>query len=504
MLISDGQPTTQWNYSGLETVLGHSASTCEDLSSSVFTDSGTTRGNCGPEIVSQLHNNDQVSGIEGSNVNTFTIGFNIDGDGSRYLEKLAESGGGQYFHAQTPEDLGGALDSSLNEILGGSANFSELSIDVKKATFSNDNHVFFPLFEPSLRPGWSGNLRGYFIDQDGIKDISNTLATTVDANGTRISDTAQSFWSATVDGDDITAGGASGKLPIATRNLYTFTSSTISAAGSALDASGDIHRLDSTNTAITAGMLGATDDTERTELLDWIQTQQMGDPLHSKIITVSYPTQTVVYMMTNQGFLHAIDATTPTDPTATDTTGGEELFAFMPRELLSNLKTLKSNAIGDPHVYGLDGGMTRIHEDTNNNGIVDNSETAVLVFGQRRGGNAYYALDVTDPTDPKYKWKIQGGAAPFDKLAQSWSRMSLVKVKSGTSSKKVLIFGAGYDSSLDGETSRKDASGNSIYMIDQDGSKIWSASHSKMTYSIPSDPTVIDSDNDGRRSALHG
>ncbi|MBX2825658.1 MAG: hypothetical protein KTR33_13065, partial [Gammaproteobacteria bacterium] len=379
VLISDGQPTSQWNYSELESMLGHPSWECEDLSTSVFTDSGTSKGNCGPEIVSELNNNNQIDGIENSNVSTYTIGFNIDGDGSRYLERLATDGGGDYFNAQTPEDLGEALDASLNEMLGGSANFAELSIDIDKATFSNDNRVFFPLFEPSLQPGWSGNLKGYFIDSEGIKDINNTLATYQDTTGTRFADTAQSFWSDSADGDDVSSGGASAKLVTGTRNLFTFTDTSIATGGSALDTTGNPHILVSGNAAITESMLGAADATERQELLDWIQTQPMGDPLHSRATTIKYPSLTVVYLITNQGFLHAIDATTPVDPTASDTTGGSELFAFMPPELLVNLKRLKDNTVGDPHVYGLDGGVTRIHDDTNNNGIVDNSETVELV-----------------------------------------------------------------------------------------------------------------------------
>ena len=37
----------------------------------------------------------------------------------------------------------------------------------------------------------------------------------------------------------------------------------------------------------------------------------MGDPLHSKSVSVNYGDRQVVYTMTNQGFLHAIDATKP-------------------------------------------------------------------------------------------------------------------------------------------------------------------------------------------------
>ena len=38
--------------------------------------------------------------------------------------------------------------------------------------------------------------------------------------------------------------------------------------------------------------------------------------------------------------------------------------------------------------------------------VVANVTKAILIFGLRRGGNYYYALDVTNPTVPKYLWRI--------------------------------------------------------------------------------------------------
>ena len=34
-----------------------------------------------------------------------------------------------------------------------------------------------------------------------------------------------------------------------------------------------------------------------------------------------------------------------------------------------------------------------------------------VYFGMRRGGKSYYALDVSDPDDPKILWRINKGDA---------------------------------------------------------------------------------------------
>ena len=251
----------------------------------------------------------------------------------------------------------------------------------------------------------------------------------------------------------------------------------------------------------------------RDAMLEWLKTAPMGDPMHSKVVSVKYDIKKVVYAITNQGFLHAIDATKPNDPTFSETNGGEEIFAFMPPELLANLPAIHQNGGGlTGHVYGLDGQITPIHNDSNNNGIVDGTATMTLVFGMRRGGNHYYAVDVTDYDSPKLMWRLQGGVAPFANLAQTWSRMSLVTVKAestpnavisaktGIPSKQVLVFAGGYDAAVvDGTDGYVSANGNAIYMIDLDGTFIWSttgASTTGMDYSIPSDLTVIDTDAD--------
>lgn len=498
VLISDGVPTSRWSFPELKDVLGKDESSCANLASTIFASSGSTsdEGNCGPEVAEALRQNDQIDSIDNSYVTTYTVGFNVDGAGQNYLKAIADAGGGLFLNASQPDELSAALDEIINDILGNPRSFASLSIDVDRANFSDDNRVYFPLFAPSLQRGWQGNLKGYFVDQDGIKDINNTIATVADGTGTRFADTAQSFWSDSVDGNDVQAGGASSRLHAASRNLYTFTGTTIPTLGIALSQPDNAHDLTVANTALTADMLGVSGDAAmRESIINWLHDAPMGDPLHSKSVAVRYANQNVAYIMTNQGLIHAFDATSPTDPTAGDTNGGQELFAFMPQELLPNIKDLQANGTVGQHIYGLDGGITRWHEDANKDGIVNDSDTVTLIFGMRRGGNNYYALDVTNPTNPKLKWMIKGGQGDFAQLAQSWSRMALISVLNNGVKERVLIFAGGYDAAvLDSVSTNTPALGNSVYMVDGSGNKIWSATHTDMIYSIPSNITPIDSD----------
>lgn len=505
ILISDGLPTSRSDGPTLESVLGAPSSTCEDLSSTIFGNPTTISGNCGPEILAKMATEDQIPSIAGSTVKTYTIGFSIGGSGKAYLEKLAKAGQGQYFQADDKEELSNALGLLLDDILKSSENFAELSIDLDKASFSHDNRAYFSLFSPSTKRSWDGNVKGYFLTQDGLVDVKNDPAIVSDINGTRFDTNAQSFWSSAADGNEVLEGGASEQIAAGGRNLYTYTGN--AADPKNVDLTATENMLDKSNTAITDAMLNYPGD--KNALLDWLQTAPMGAPLHSKSITAKYVDKRVVYALTNQGFLHAIDADRPIDPTSNDTTGGDEIFAFMPQALLSNLKDIRQNSfatINKGHIYGLDGQITPIHLGDDGDGIVDPSknEKMILVFGMRRGGDNYYAIDVTDYDSPELLWRIRGGVAPFENLAQSWSRMSLVTAKTNTGSKKVLVFGGGYQANIvDNTDGDINANGNAIYMIDLDRNLVWSTSGGEMNRSIPSDITVVDTDSDGMADRMY-
>jgi type IV pilus assembly protein PilY1 len=290
----------------------------------------------------------------------------------------------------------------------------------------------------------------------------------------------------------------------AARNLYTYF-------GPSKNLTDSVNQFSKTNSLVTPSLLGLGLDTDpqaqtarnklidfvygldaydedgngnTTEKRDWI----LGSFLHSRPVIVQYGTRTVIYAGSNDGMLHAFDDS-----------DGSELWAFAPPDLMSNLQALHGYVLeffvdGSPKTY-----VTR-----NGSGQVDK---AILIFGERRGGNRYYALDVTNPVSPQYLWEINPDAtnSPYSKMGQSWSTPTLGKIANGTGEKWVAFFAGGYDDNQDNDTPGADSKGNVIYVVDVlTGAKVWEYSDaSKMTYSIPSEITKIDINGDGKIDRLY-
>ncbi len=123
----------------------------------------------------------------------------------------------------------------------------------------------------------------------------------------------------------------------------------------------------------------------------------------------------------------------------------QESWAFMPSDLLPNLKYLpaegSTNLIpgNSEHEYFVDGSPVVYKSETNNN--------TYLSFGLRRGGkdytsggeltNQYFILNITDYTSPTFTTSISKnvlGPNPADeKLGQSWSTPYFCSIKTGAS-----------------------------------------------------------------------
>jgi len=502
IFISDGNPFNEGNQEGFEDITGLRAADCADLSISLG-DPKASAGICGPELLSYLQNNDMNPSIPGSNITTHTVAFGVKGWGRDYLESLARAGGGEFFNSRTSDELISALENLFENISSPVDNISQFSIGIDRLNASHDDRMYIPLIAPSGNPVWRGNLKGYFMDSEGIKDVTGNAATNRDSGSLLFSETARSFWSSDVDGIDVTAGGASENLDADSRTLYTYIGEpdAIPGSGAVLSANKN-YSLSKENRRLNSALFG-TGLNHRVLLKD-LRELPMGDPLHSDIVIADYDGgQRVLYTATNQGFLHAIDATEPGPGEYNNTAGGGEIFAFMPQELLSNVKYLIHGGFTGEHLYGLDGNIVPWHTDQNGDGIVNGTDKLVLIFGMRRGGSNYYAMDVTNPESPRLIWQISGGQGDFKNLAQSWSRPSLLSVKFGSESRKVLAFGGGYDDTNDDIHVATPSNGNAIFMVDTSGSLIWEATHPRMNYAFPADLRVIDSDNDGLADRIY-
>ena len=281
----------------------------------------------------------------------------------------------------------------------------------------HNDEIYYAMFSPQSDARWDGNIKKYKINDDGdILDKNDDNA--INSSTGYFKDTAHSYWSSAIDGKDTAAGGASGEQSTP-RTVYTYTNAT--APNSAVNLNATTHKIVNSNTALTSALLNADTADERTALINWargyeykdsttVQKKFIGDPLHSRPTVVVYggtsasDQDTTIFFGTNEGFLHAINGDT-----------GEEEFAFIPQRLLPNLKDYAEDTAGLKD-YGLDGELTIWKNDLNNNNVIYDStdtletgEGVYLYTGMRRGGNSYYALDITDRSNPKRMWPIDGG-----------------------------------------------------------------------------------------------
>jgi type IV pilus assembly protein PilY1 len=104
--------------------------------------------------------------------------------------------------------------------------------------------------------------------------------------------------------------------------------------------------------------------------------------------------QPMVYVGSNDGMLHAFNATT-----------GEELWAYVPRITMKKLYVQAGTTYNISHQYSVDGSPEVVDVK------IGNVWKTVLVSGLGAGGRGYFALDVTDPAAPAPLWETCAEAA---------------------------------------------------------------------------------------------
>jgi len=238
-----------------------------------------------------------------------------------------------------------------------------------------------------------------------------------------------------------------------------------------------------------------------------------GDVLHSRPAIVNYGGSigVVAFYGGNGGVFHAVNGN-QTAAIGTVPAGGE-LWGFVPTEFYSKLMRQHLNApvvklegtpatilpAPRPKDYFFDGSI----------GVYKNGATVHLYLSARRGGRIIYALDVSDPMNPRFLWKKSNADLP--ELGQTWSTPKVAKVKGHAN--PVVIFGAGYDPVEDQEpqpaaNAASRSMGRGIFVLDAlDGSLVWQATTGAaagtstcvgnpcsldMPYPIPSDITLLD------------
>ena len=476
ILITDGEPSLDDGATDKSPLL---PKWYETLSRSACTGSGD--GQCLDDLSEYLSKVDLSAGSPGDQtVTTHTIGYRVDFD---LLEDTAAQSGGQYFLADDVESLTTAMLRIVGEINERTVSFTPPA--VSESTFNrarNLNDIYLTVFAPRNTARWPGNLKKYQIADGSIVDADGEEA--VDPTTGFFFDTARSIWTTGGDdGADVTLGGAARQLPNPTsRNLYTNNGSNddLTAASNALTPS-----MAGSYNASDFGLSGAEGEPSVDEIIDWMRgvdvknedddestsiRYAMGDPLHSQPAAIVYGEENdepvvIIYTATNDGYVHAIDGAS-----------GEELWSFVPRELLPNMARLYDDPTAAFKQYGVDGDITPVIKDVNQDGVIDPDEDFVrIVMGMRRGGMNYYALDVTDPDRPELLW-----VRSLEDGGQSWSAPVVTRMNIDDNAlnddQAVVIVGGGYDPSHDNApySANADGMGAGLHILDlESGETLW-------------------------------
>jgi type IV pilus assembly protein PilY1 len=467
-----------------------------------------------------------------ASVKIHTVGFGSGVNEENLLKLAARDGeaerpktgfhsmpeGGTYYPATTAAALKEALETVIAEVQGSStltsASVSANSFDRTQTLDS----VYYGMFEPSTAARWQGNLKKYKIVNGEQVDALGNAA--VDSAG-EFDENSKSFWSAEVDGNDVTKGGVAETLrttATSARNLLTdingsgllttFSKDTIEAKYStdsqlATKFAIDINDVGDISNHIKWAMGIDVDDYDDDTSTTDVRPDIFGDPLHSKPVVINYGTGNPrIIVGTNSGVLHMFE-----DVSATNTI--TESWAYLPNEFFNNIKPLRENTIAaNNKIYGLDGEITLHINDVNKDGVVDSTtDSAWLFFGLRRGGSSYYALDVTYPDSPKLMWHITN-TGDFSSLGLTFSKPKVVKSAFNTVTGEdnlVVIFGGGYDTKKDasGPNAQDDDNGAAIYMVSaKTGAHILKIPTNKKN-GIASSIASLDSDSDGLVDRLY-
>ncbi len=362
---------------------------------------------------------------------------------------------GEFFSADSPEDLVKAFESVLNRIAertataakpGVSTSIGDQDID----SFTVTNRLFYSSYDSA---DWSGDLVRY-----NSKRFSNGAVTQEQAWSAREQLPAAGSRTIMMAG----GGGASGLQAFSYNNL-----------------SSDLRTIFNTN---PDSLSGALDDRggERASYIRGDRSKEgdsdgsfrrrsspLGDIINSSPVVVGTPSylpyladridgrpgdyltfqqanrapsedaeestggrKELVYVGANDGMLHAFNAKT-----------GAEEFAFIPSAVLPNLPRLTAQSYqGGAHRYFVDG--TPVVRDV----YINSQWRTVLVGTLRAGGKGLFALDITDPGNVQLLWEISNQTQGYGNLGYTFAEPEIVRLHSGQWG---ILLGNGYDSEND-------------------------------------------------------
>lgn len=433
---------------------------------------------------------DTATGWPGDqNIYTYVIGFTAD---NNMLQQTAINGDGAYYTANNFEELVNAFQLVITSINLRNYAFSSITAPKKSTTATNDEltYSYVGYFMPSSATSlWEGHLLAFkLLDLWGFDEDENDAVGPEEFVYSTEAQCASASNGKTCERwvflDIGHEWDAADKMP-STRSLYTSISTNI-ATNIAFDTS---------NIGVLKHLMGltTTDDATKTEqatqIIEKITLPKLADIFHSDVSFVGAPPAgkqylpnidansdetyatfyanhkertKVIYAGTNDGVMHMFYAG--------GVNAGKEVWGYIPDEVLPSMNKI---VLDNVHTYTVDGRITP--EDVSFEKAGAHTWSTILCFGLRSGGNAYYALDISDVnTTPKVLWKFKNE----DWSGKSWGEpiVTRIMMKDPDNSSKIIqkwvVFltgGFNFDSE-----NPYDKKGKAIFMVDAGtGNLLW-------------------------------
>lgn len=377
------------------------------------------------------------------------------------LWHAAVNGHGQYFSAKTPESMSRSLVKALRSIesrVGAASAAATSSLEL----VSGDNFIYQPLYRTAK---WDGDVLAYGIDENtGSVDLAPTWRAQplLDAKVSSATDTRKIY---------VFSDTGTSKLA---NFLYPELSATQKAYFDGVCTSPSKLSQCATLTATQQGS-GTTGASNGINLVNYLRGQRqyedlaanadrlyrtrdhvLGDMVNSTPVFVQaapfkytdagysqYKTSqakaadgtggrpATLYVSANDGQLHAFNAV-----------DGSERWAYVPSGVMANMHKLADFNYSDNHQFFVDGSPT-VGDVCVSPCNAGSHWKTILVGGFRSGGRGFYALDITDPVNPKGLWEFSN-----TNLGLSFGNPIITKLADGT---WAVLVSSGYNNVSPGD-----------------------------------------------------
>ena len=402
-------------------------------------------------------------------IKTFAVGLALGGSSANYSNLATAGQTTTPLYASNEAELLAALTSAISQIISSTLTFSTPAI-------TNDltigDYTYQSTFSYAKNKQWEGSLKKYQLNSNGtIGNLQWDAGTLLNSK----SASSRNLWTAGISGTGINNFTTTYRNEL--KNL--FSSSLVSSDAQVDNLINFVRGIDTYD----QNNNGSTTDSR------W----KLNDIYHSQISIVGSPSSSISYdniyqdgyyrtvnnysnfvnsnvcggscanrqeialAGSNAGILHAFNSST-----------GEELWGFIPPSILNKLPNIISSTPNVTNsIYGVDG--SPVIKDIYYNG----SWRTIALTSLGRGGNSYFALDITNPYSPSHLFTIENdstagvvnfwnssgtktnyfynfGSVPdstkdYSKLGESWSTPRIFRMKISGVDKWVAAFGAGYN-----------------------------------------------------------